>query len=66
MGHHARDREADARAGVLCVVAAVPGGILHDGLAADLVEGDGLGALAARGGHAEDAAREAWVIGCEA
>ena len=66
VGHHAGDGEADARAGVLGVVAAVPGGVLHDGLAADLVEGDGLGAFAAGGGHGEDAAGEVGEVGGEA
>ena len=58
VGHHARDREADARAAALRIVAAVPVGVLHDGLPADLVEGDGLRAFPRRGGHGEHAPGE--------
>src|SRR5690606_20249661 len=50
VGHHAGDGQADARAGAGGVVAVVPLGVLHDGLTADLVEGDGLRAFAGGGG----------------
>ena len=58
MCHHAGDREADPGAAVGRVVAVVPAGVLHDGLAADLVESDGLRAFAGGGGHGEQAAGE--------
>ena len=47
---HARDREAFARAATpsLEIAPAAPVGIGHDGLAADLVEGDVLGRVARR------------------
>ena len=57
--HHAGDGEADAGAAVARVIAVEPRGVLHDRLAADLVEGDGLSALARGGGHGEEATGEA-------
>jgi len=57
--HHAGNGEANPRAAVARIVAVVPGGILHDCLAADLVEGDGLGALSRGGGHRQDFFHEA-------
>jgi hypothetical protein len=54
--------EPDAGAAVLGVVAAVPGGVLHDGLAADLVERDRLRALVRRRGHDDLAPRELRVL----
>ena len=60
--HHARDGETDARTAALRVIAAVPLGVLHDGLAADLVEGDGLGALPGCRGHRDQATDEGGVF----
>src|SRR5690606_8490644 len=55
VGHHAGDGQADARAGAGGVVAVVLLWVLHDGLTADLVEGDGLRAFAGGGGHGDEA-----------
>ncbi len=62
VGHHAGDGEAHARAAAGRVVALVPARVLEDGLAADLVEGDGLRALAGGGGHGEDLVAEIRIL----
>ena len=59
MRHHAGDGQADAGAALAGVIAVEPGRVLHDRLAADLVKGDGLSALARSGSHGEEAAGEA-------
>ena len=62
VGHHARDREPDARAAALGIIALVPLGILEDGLTPDLVEGDGLGAFAGGRCHRQHALGEGGVL----
>lgn len=59
VGHHTGDGEAHARAGAGGVVAALPARVLEDGLASDLVEGDGLSALATGGGKGDEPLDEA-------
>ena len=62
VGHHTGDGEAHARTAALRVVAVVPLRILHDGLAAHLVEGDALGVLAGGRRHREQAAHKSGIF----
>ena len=62
MRHHAGHRQSHARAAALRIVAVVPLRVLHDGLAADFVEGDGLGAFPRGRGQGNQAPHEGRIL----